>query len=449
MDTVLVFIAALAAGTVTGLVPGLGIFAALVIAYVWLMTLDPFQVVMFYLVAMSVSQYFGSVASTIFAIPGEVSSIPALKEGHALFKRGLGNKAIMYAATGSFIASICAVLISLIAFSNIDFFYKLFDSHVQAVILVGTSVLIILGSRNKLYINLLLFGLGFFLSYIGYHTHSGETFATFGISQLYGGIPLIPVVIALIVVPEILSSYRQSIEKNKKDVILSFDSYKKTFWDLRNYKGTLTRSTIIGYIAGFIPGMTFVAGTSIAYYVEKIIQRRKKQYVDNQGNIPCLIAAETANNAGVYSQMLPLLLAGIPITASEALVYEMIESRGIDPSNNFFAPMIGLLTVAFILSSIWGLFTAGKYANLINSIITKIDFKYVYLGVAVVMLGVNFIAGSGMYAEWYYMLVLLGLLPIGVILRKCDMMPCLFAFVLSYPIESSFRRIIAIHFGIV
>ena len=157
MDTILVFIAALAAGTVTGLVPGLGIFAALVIAYVWLMTLDPFQVVMFYLVAMSVSQYFGSVASTVFAIPGEVSSIPALKEGHALFKRGLGNKAIMYAATGSFIASICAVLISLIAFSNIDFFYKLFDSHVQAVILVGTSALIILGSRNKLYMNLLLF----------------------------------------------------------------------------------------------------------------------------------------------------------------------------------------------------------------------------------------------------------------------------------------------------
>ena len=50
MDTVLVFIAALAAGTITGLVPGLGIFGALVIAYVWLMTLDPFHVVMFYLV---------------------------------------------------------------------------------------------------------------------------------------------------------------------------------------------------------------------------------------------------------------------------------------------------------------------------------------------------------------------------------------------------------------
>jgi TctA family transporter len=65
------------------------------------------------------------------------------------------------------------------------------------------------------------------------------------------------------------------------------------------------------------------------------------------------------------------------------------------------------------------------------------------------MLGVNFIAGSGMYAEWYYMLVLFGLLPIGVILRKCDMMPCLFAFVLSYPIESSFRRIITIHSGVV
>ena len=147
--------------------------------------------------------------------------------------------------------------------------------------------------------------------------------------------------------------------------------------------------------------------------------------------------------------MLPLLLAGIPITASEALVYEMIESRGIDPSNTFFAPMIGLLTVAFVLSSIWGLFTAGKYANVINSILAKIDFKYIYFGVIGVMFTVNYITGLNMYAEWYYMIVLFCLLPIGVVLRKCDMMPCLFAFVLSYPIESSFRRIIAIHFGVV
>ena len=43
MDTILVFIAALAAGTVTGLVPGLGIFSALVICYLWLMSLDPFM----------------------------------------------------------------------------------------------------------------------------------------------------------------------------------------------------------------------------------------------------------------------------------------------------------------------------------------------------------------------------------------------------------------------
>ena len=167
MDTILVFIAALAAGTVTGLVPGLGIFSALVICYLWLMSLDPFHVVMFYLVAMSVSQYFGSVASTIFAIPGEASSIPALKEGHGLFKRGLGNKAIMYAAVGSFIASIFAVGVSLIALSNMDIFYKLFDSHVQAVILLGTSIFIILGARNKIYINVLIFGLGLVLAHVG------------------------------------------------------------------------------------------------------------------------------------------------------------------------------------------------------------------------------------------------------------------------------------------
>ena len=448
MDTILVFIAALAAGTVTGLVPGLGIFSALVICYLWLMSLDPFHVVMFYLVAMSVSQYFGSVASTIFAIPGEASSIPALKEGHALFKRGLGNKAIMYAAVGSFIASIFAVGVSLIALSNMDIFYKLFDSHVQAVILLRTRIFIILGARNKIYINVLIFGLGLVLAHVGYHTNTGETFATFGIDQLYGGLPLVPLMIALFVIPEILNSYKKSNSMNRSDVVLNFDGYKTTLKEMSEHKGTLARSTIIGYIAGFIPGMTFVAGTSIAYFFEKVLQKKKKTYKDGEGNIPCLIAAETSNNAGVYSQMMPLLLAGIPITASEALIYEMIESRGIDPSNDFFGPMFGMLTVAFVLSSVWGLFAAGKYANFLNRLLAKIDFRYVYVIVINAMFGVNYLTGLNMYAPIYYMVVLGALLPLGYIMRKFDMMPCLFAFVLSYPIESSFRRVIAINFGV-
>ena len=235
---------------------------------------------------------------------------------------------------------------------------------------------------------------------------------------------------------------------NRSDVVLNFDGYKTTLKEMSEHKGTLARSTIIGYIAGFIPGMTFVAGTSIAYFFEKVLQKKKKTYKDGEGNIPCLIAAETSNNAGVYSQMMPLLLAGIPITASEALIYEMIESRGIDPSNDFFGPMFGMLTVAFVLSSVWGLFAAGKYANFLNRLLAKIDFRYVYVIVIIAMFGVNYLTGLNMYAPIYYMVVLGALLPLGYIMRKFDMMPCLFAFVLSYPIESSFRRVIAINFGV-
>ena len=53
------------AGTVAGIVPGIGVFASLLMLYPWLTGLDIIDCFVFYLALTSTTQYIGSVSATI------------------------------------------------------------------------------------------------------------------------------------------------------------------------------------------------------------------------------------------------------------------------------------------------------------------------------------------------------------------------------------------------
>ena len=104
------------AGTVAGIVPGIGVFASLLILYPWLTSLNIIDTFVFYLALTSTTQYIGSVSATILGVPGEASSLPAIYEGHTLFKKGRGATAISGAAMGSLVGGFIVLgLITLVA----------------------------------------------------------------------------------------------------------------------------------------------------------------------------------------------------------------------------------------------------------------------------------------------------------------------------------------------
>ena len=73
-------------GVISGMAPGEGMAVTMIAAYPLFLQLEVFQIVQFYLAAILISQFVGSVVATYFAIPGEISSIPATEAGHSLFK---------------------------------------------------------------------------------------------------------------------------------------------------------------------------------------------------------------------------------------------------------------------------------------------------------------------------------------------------------------------------
>ncbi len=431
------FIFAIVLGVFSGIIPGVTVFVTLLLIYPLLILLDPISVVMIYVVTVSISQFFGSVSATFFGIPGTTTSILSVKEGHTLFKNGNGNNAIMFSAMGSFLGSIFSILLSIIFIFTLFWIYAAFSTYTKATMLLIAVLILVFVGKNSILTNICLIAIGYMLATIGFDAGSGTTFMTFGNSFLYSGLPTISVILSLYIIPFLLSNINSETSSVRFEK-MSFDGYIETSRQMYKYKWLVLRSSVIGFLSGFIPGLTFYIGTIVSYYSERFLQTKKGLY--KEGNLRCLLAAETSNNAGIFSQILPLLAVGIPITASQAFIYDVFISKGVVLSAVFFQGMFIQLAIAYVLSAVIGLFLAGKYVNWIG-FLTKFNFNYIYAVVVLLLIAITFVSGLPFFMQWFNLATLLILLPIGILINnfmKVDCMPLIFAFLMHDHIYSNF-----------
>ena len=85
----------------------------------------------FYSSLLIVSQYTGSVSAIILGIPGEATSLPAVKEGYPMQKYGFGDLAVKITAQYSFIGSLIALFLFYITLMYSMNFVKLYGNSIQ------------------------------------------------------------------------------------------------------------------------------------------------------------------------------------------------------------------------------------------------------------------------------------------------------------------------------
>jgi len=163
------------------------------------------------------------------------------------------------------------------------------------------------------------------------------------------------------------------------------------------------------------------------------------------GDMRSLIACESANNAGVFTQLVPLLFLGIPITASEALIYNILEMRGLPVDVAWFQQTFTIVIVFFAVSSVIGLMLSAKYVNIIK-VLNGVPMSVVYVFIFCVLLLALWQTGVSQYAGFNHLLIACLLLPVGVMLHKHDTTPLLFGFLLSEPLIDNLKRVLVIYF---
>jgi putative tricarboxylic transport membrane protein len=414
-------------GVISGCIPGIGNFAALLIIFPYLVQLDPMQVIILYTALTTISQYIGSIPAITFGIPGESSSVPAVIESRNLKSPKEIYQAIVGSAVGSTFGGIIVLILTWLLLDwlllGVHFFNTLVQFSLYCTVLIA---MIFIFKENKYWVNILLILAGFGLGLIGYEKWTQTKILTFDSYLLYQGIPMIVVVILLLGLPEVLKNY--STKVNYKN--LDYTPGKINFnW--------LTSSwySLLGFIGGLAPGLTTTMSSQLAWVDAK---SRKNTPVQR------IVASETANNAGAFSHLLPLLLLGIPLAGSEALILGLVESKGFRLDTTTFNDVFVIVSICLVLLNVIGLCLAWPLAKHIIKLFQlniKIMYTIILIGFGAVILWV----GHLNYQTMYYVLVAIALLPIAYVVRKLDTMPLIFAFLVHDRMIDTANRLITLY----
>ena len=280
---------------------------------------------------------------------------------------------------------------------------------------------VILLCNNKIYINLALIIIGGVLGKIGYNEFEDTEFLTFNNDYLSLGIPTFAILVFLYVVPTLLAfnDFEKIVLTNKQRMI----KVKKTI----SYFWVSVYSSLIGFFAGLIPGTSYVMSSHLAWSAEKMIQGKQYQLP----SASALVAAETSNNSAIVSTLIPLLLFAVPITVSEAVIYNiaMVSGQYWTLSWLFETKNQLIMIIGFLSANIFGLFVAWPFAKTVISFVKK-QVKYLIPILLCVLIGIYLYHGYINSTPKYYAIIGAVLLPFGILSKKLDMIPLVIGFVL-------------------
>lgn len=400
-------------GIISGLIPGVGNFILILLVWPFLYYFSILELLMMYVSMASISQYIGSIPAIVYGIPGESSSYPAVVESRNLTSVKQVSEAISGSAFGSMIGGLLVVLLCLFFADQVENIKYLFSTKMLVILLCAVLCLLIFTTNNAISINILLIAFGLFLGFVGYNSYLDLQFFTFDIINLWAGLPLPVVLICLFAVPQIFHHINISDKKQKPKTYRLFSLY------IMNPL-YLFFNTLLGFLGGLVPGLTTVFSSSFAYGVSTLFTKDP---------VKRIVSSETANNAGAFSMLLPLLIFGIPLIGSEAVLLFLMEQKGFNIVSFSFSDMMPKLAFTLLLVNIIGFLLAwplSKHVYLFYSIDTKKLMVFLLVCLFAIVLYLGYLN----YSISYYLLCFCILSPIGFFLRDTNTLPLVFAFLI-------------------
>ncbi len=326
------------AGTLVGVLPGLGPTAAIAMLLPLASHLDPAPAIIMMAAIYYGAMYGGSTTSILVNIPGEASSVPTAMEGYQLNLQGRGGPALGISALASFAAGTMGVI-------GLTFFAPMLSRAALAfgppeyfaLTFLGLSLVVSLSGRD-LGKGLLSALLGLLTAMIGLDPLTGVLRLTFGSLELMAGIDFVPIIMGLFAISEILAN----AEKETK-CILSAEriEWLPTWQDIKDTWAATTRSGVIGFLAGLIPGCSPAVTSFMVYDLEKLLSKHPERF--GKGAMDAVAAVEGSNNATASGGFVPLFAFGIPSGPALAVLLGGFLMYGLQPGPRLMQEQPALL----------------------------------------------------------------------------------------------------------
>jgi putative tricarboxylic transport membrane protein len=278
---------------------------------------------------------------------------------------------------------------------------------------------------------------------IGVDKSTGMTRFTGNNLHLYDGIDFLVAIVGLFAVSEVfifIESHgkNSSIGVKLEKVTIPFRMIFETRW-------TMLRSSIIGFVAGVLPGAGASLGSFLAYMSEKSLAKEKDKF--GTGEPKGIAAPEAGNNSAAGGALVPMLTLGVPGSGTTAVLLALLMTLNITPGPLLFTERPEV---------VWGLIASLLIANFVllvlNVPMVKIFSRVLQVPAAILLPGVTMISFVGIYSlsGSYFDLLLMILFGVaGFFLRKMDIptVPVILGILLGGHMEVSLRRAMVLSDG--
>jgi putative tricarboxylic transport membrane protein len=433
------------AGTLVGVLPGLGPPATIAILLPLSVNLEPATGLIMMAGIYYGAKYGGSTTSILLNIPGEDASVVTTFDGYQMARQGRAGPALGIAAIGSFIAGTVGLIgLTFLAPAVAELAVIFGPPEYAGLMVLGLSLVILLAGASK--IKGLISGIaGFLLSTVGLDLFSGSLRFTMGRIELANGIEFVALSIGLFAIGEVMVNVEEETGYKLFQVPRRLRELFPTRQDVRDSTGAVAQGSILGFFVGALPGAGSTVASFISYAVAKRFSKRPERF--GKGAIEGVAAPESANNAATAGAFIPLLTLGIPGSASTAVMLGALFLYGLQPGPLFFTenpdvvwPIIASMFIGNIVLVLLNLPLVPVFASIL-----RIPYHILYPGIIVVSVVGVYSINNSMFDVW--VLVVFGLL--GYVMRKTDFptAPLVLTFVLGPLFEQAVRRSLVISQG--
>lgn len=340
-------------GAIPGISPSMAVALLLPITY----ALSPITAMVMLMGIYIGANYGGSITAVAINTPGTPSATVTAFDGYPMLKNGRAGEAMgisLWASTfGGLIGALVLIFFS-VPLSKVAL--KFWPSEYFALCIMGLTTVATLGGKNwQKALVTCIFGL--LLNTMGLDPTFGIKRFTFGVTKLFDGFEMVPVLIGLFALGEVLDNLEhydpnKKVAREKVDYKLPKLTY---YWKL---KWSIIRAGLLGCIIGIFPGAGGTIASFLAYDVEKRMSDHPETF--GLGAPEGVAAAEASNSGSVGGAMVPLLTLGIPGSATAAVLLSALMIHNLNPGPKLFTEQPEL---------VYGLFASMFIANVLMVLI--------------------------------------------------------------------------------
>ncbi|MEZ5871175.1 MAG: tripartite tricarboxylate transporter permease [Nitratireductor sp.] len=435
-------------GTIIGALPGLGPSngVAILIPLAFSLGLPATPALILLTSVYYGAMYGGRISSILLNIPGDEPALMTTLDGFPMARKGQAGEALAISGIASFVGAFFATWGLVFLAPQLVKVALLFGpAEYFALFTLAFATLGGIASRNQ---GKAAFAaaLGLAIAMIGVDGQTGVPRFTFGEVHFYDGIDFLVAIVGLFALSEVfifLEHGGKSEEKAGDKVRLGRITPPAAM--LRQTSGSMTRGTVLGFIAGVLPGAGASLGSFIAYSFEKRLKDRSGTF--GKGDPRGVAAPEAGNNAAAGGALVPMLALGVPGSGTTAVLLAMLLALNITPGPLLFQnnPDVvwGLIAALFI----GNLMLLAMNIPMVGIFVRLLLIPPRYLMPAVAM--ISFVGIYGISGSTFDLMVMIAFGVAGWALRKLDvpLVPVIMGVLLGDQMEKNLRRALTISDG--